>query len=372
MTDLDRWIDSDPVEVALKTGDRQLADRVDILRRAKYKLPSYYNARAVFSRIALEQSSSEAVAASRGYSGGELAVDLTCGLGVDSLYLSRCYRKVVSIEIDKARAADAASNFAHMGVSNIEVRNMSAEDFISSFDGLADVIFIDPARRDSAGRRIYDLACTSPDVISMLPYIRQHCRELFIKCSPMFDVRELRKIFSDSYSIETVSLDGECKETVVRYDGSAGCNMVTVLSSSGFVWRHRFGFGSPVKEGSPAWNYFVSFDVALVKAGVLPEMMDSFFPGVNFVTAGSYVIADGYVKMDGVLECRKITAVSAYQPAKLKRELGGRKFSILRKGFPISMELMKRQLGIGEGGKEMVAFVQVSGKRYMLSLEASQ
>lgn len=373
MTDIEKWLDTDPVEVALKTGDRLLADRVDILQRAKCKLPTYYSARAVFSRIAMEQSSSEAVAASRGYSGGCLAVDLTCGLGVDSLALAAHYKKVISVEIDASRAKDARNNFSLMGVSNVEVLNMSAENFISGFEGVADVIFVDPARRDKEGRRLYDIKMTQPDVVSMLPTLMEHCRELFVKCSPMFDVRELRRVFGESFTVETVSLDGECKETVVRYDGKPGCDMVTIISSSSSVWSHRFDRNMPVAgNDAPSMEYLVSFDVAIVKAGVVEMFMKEFFPGISYVKTGSYVITDRCLEMDNVLECRRILSAAAYQPAKLRKILHGRKFSVMRKGFPISMELLKRQTGICEGGNETVAFVEYAGMRYMLSLDASQ
>ena len=129
---VERHIDSDPVQVALRVGGpyaAEVASQIKYLQRAKRKLPSYYAARCVLSALAFEQSSSEACADFSGQ-GGACCIDLTCGLGVDSLGLSRCFDRVVSVERDPAVALLAASDFRLLGASGIEVVNRSAEEFV--------------------------------------------------------------------------------------------------------------------------------------------------------------------------------------------------------------------------------------------------
>ena len=93
-------IGRDPNAVAL---DKRIAHaglvatQVKYLQRARRKLPSYYEARAILPPLAFEQSSSEA-AATRTSWRGDVCIDLTCGLGVDSFHLSRRFARVIAVE----------------------------------------------------------------------------------------------------------------------------------------------------------------------------------------------------------------------------------------------------------------------------------
>jgi len=58
-------------------------------------------------------------------------LDLTCGLGADALFLSRRFRRVVTLERDATLARIAAENFARLGAGNIEVVCSSAEEYLT-------------------------------------------------------------------------------------------------------------------------------------------------------------------------------------------------------------------------------------------------
>ena len=95
-------IECNPIDIALdKRLDNAsvIATQVKRLQRAKAKLPSYYAVRATLPPRAYEQSSSEQCAANKQLTGTSV-LDLTCGLGVDTLALSRKFSRVVSLERD--------------------------------------------------------------------------------------------------------------------------------------------------------------------------------------------------------------------------------------------------------------------------------
>ena len=83
--------------------------------------------RCILPPLAFEQASSEACAAHKRID-GDTALDLTCGLGVDALFLSRRFRRVVTLERNAMLARVASENFSRLGATNIEVVNTSAED----------------------------------------------------------------------------------------------------------------------------------------------------------------------------------------------------------------------------------------------------
>ena len=122
----------DPLAVALDRRipeARLVATQLKYLARAAAKLPSYAAAGCILPPRAFEQASSEACAAHKPIAGGRL-LDLTCGLGVDTLFLSRRFREVVALERDPVLADVARENFARLGVANVEVVTASAEEFI--------------------------------------------------------------------------------------------------------------------------------------------------------------------------------------------------------------------------------------------------
>ena len=145
---VEEQIGRDPAAIAL---DKRIphaalvATQVKYLARARTKLPSYYEARCILPPLAFEQASSEACAARKSCS-GDTVLDLTCGLGVDALYLSKRFREVITLERDATLAAVAEENFRRLGATNIRVINSSAEAFLASTLDHFDWIYADPDR----------------------------------------------------------------------------------------------------------------------------------------------------------------------------------------------------------------------------------
>ena len=158
----------DPLEVALDRTvphARLVATQVKYLARAAQKLPSYAAAQCILPPLAFEQASSEACAAHKLLE-GDTVLDLTCGLGADALFLSRRFRRVVTLERNEMLARVAAENFSRMGVANVDVVNASAEEYLRR-DGLRfDWIYADPDRRSDKGRKLVRLEDCSPDIVA--------------------------------------------------------------------------------------------------------------------------------------------------------------------------------------------------------------
>ena len=123
------------------------------MQRAKAKLPSYYAVMATLPPRAYEQSSSEQCAANKQLTGTSV-LDLTCGLGVDTLALSRKFSRVVSLERDSVLAEVTRHNLALLGANNVEVICSSAEEYLSTTTEHFDWIFADPDRRSEKGERV--------------------------------------------------------------------------------------------------------------------------------------------------------------------------------------------------------------------------
>lgn len=151
---------------------RLIATQVKYLQRARTKLPSYYEARCIIPPLAFEQASSEACAARKSCK-GESVLDLTCGLGVDALYLSKHFAQVITLERDEVLADIARENFQRLGADNIQVIRSSAEEFLATTLQRFDWIYADPDRRNAQGRKLVRLEDCSPNVIALQPEIQR-------------------------------------------------------------------------------------------------------------------------------------------------------------------------------------------------------
>lgn len=262
----------DPMEIALDRGVPNaalVASQVKYLRRAERKIPSYHSARCILPPKSFEQASSEKAAARKNYS-GRVAIDLTCGLGVDAFCLSHRFERVIAIERDTWLATVARENFRRLGIDNIEVACDSAENFLTSgaLPTGIDLIYVDPDRRGNGRNVVIDRAPTvgrrpveashkgdnadgeladgsspprrcevncelkvattgdkkmvrledcSPDISALLPLLGRITPRLVVKLSPLFDVDEVFRIFGADrgvFSTDTAAKPSVCVEVV--------------------------------------------------------------------------------------------------------------------------------------------------------------
>lgn len=165
------------------------------------------------SALSLEQCSSTAAAR---YKAGLAApvktiLDLTGGLGVDAWAFSQVAEQVVYYERNAELAAAAERNFARLGAENIEVR---CEE-VTPQTGLpeAGLIFADPARRDTAGRKVFLLEDCTPDILTLLPLLLRKAPAVLLKLSPMADLAMLAGRLGPALrEIHVVESEGEVKE----------------------------------------------------------------------------------------------------------------------------------------------------------------
>lgn len=349
----------DPLEVALDqtvSHARIVATQVKYLARAVAKLPSYAAAQCILPPLAFEQASSEVCAAHKTIS-GDTVLDLTCGLGVDTLFLSRRFGRVVTIERNEILARIAIENFRRLGVTNIEVIDTSAEEYLTQPGLHFDWVYADPDRRSAEGRKLVRLEECSPNLIALMPLIARASGRLCIKNSPLFDVEEARRLFPTA-RIEVVSLDDECKEVVIYADGSGPSLTATAL-----------GLGSvtaasgcepppvPAQFDPQAYRWLIVPNVAVQKARL-----------ARYHLAGKADIwsENGYgfaaAEPQGVLgRIFAVERIEPYDPRALKREFKGCGVTILKRDFPLAVEELMRRLGLRAGSDVRLAFTKIEG-----------
>lgn len=212
-------------------------------RKMAAKLPVWEQAGCTApTKLCLEQCSSEKAAlykadlAARCFKAegeGLRCADLTGGFGVDSWAFSRLGGQVLYNERNPELLEAVRQNYGRLGVSNavfhgFDVDAQGFEEGQEDSIGTAlrrfrpDFIYIDPARRSEAGKKVFLLEDCSPNVLGLIPHLKGITRQLMLKLSPMADISmvtsRLESAGAHIREIHVLGVDGEVKELLCVLD----------------------------------------------------------------------------------------------------------------------------------------------------------
>ena len=357
----------DPLKVAMDRSvveARLVATQLKYLDRARTKLPTYAEAGCILPPRAFEQCSSERCAAHKPME-GERVLELTCGLGVDARALSMRFREVVTLERNELLAEVAAENFRRLGICNVQVLATDAESYVASCNEQFDWIYADPDRRSEQGKKLVCLEDCSPDILRLMPRLRQLAPRMCFKNSPLFDVDEARRIFPDC-AVEVVSLDGECKEVLILLgEGIAPRLTATALGLDSYTAEE-----AAIEEALPSfapttYRYLILPDVSLQKARLVRQYLRG---KADCWSENGYGFA---VERPDVPMCRifDIDTIEPYDPKQLKRKLKGCRVELLKRDFPFSIEELRRRLGVVAGNEVRLAFTKIGTSYWTIRLK---
>ncbi|MDE6578359.1 MAG: hypothetical protein K2K58_09355 [Muribaculaceae bacterium] len=211
-----KWRDKNP-DINLDLAITQIECR----RKCHRKLSEFIkNPAFIFpTQLSSEQASHQAVSLyhSKLIGKGSDVLDMTAGLGIDSMTIAKAGNNVTACEIDELKGEALSHNAASLNIPlTIEVAD--SVKFLSSGKTKYDVIFIDPARRDDSQKRVYNFKDCQPDVTSLQFLFRNHAPHILIKASPLLDVSQTLKDLENIECLHIVSINGECKEVLIEID----------------------------------------------------------------------------------------------------------------------------------------------------------
>lgn len=219
--------------LALMLSGRKDIDTTFILRqvegwqRLRTKVPRWAEIEGLYypPRISLEQCSSELAARYKAHvvsrlfheQKGERLTDLTGGLGVDFSWMAEYFEHAVYVEHSEELCNLARHNFPLLGLERPEIIRDDATAYLKKMPP-ADLIFLDPARRDGLGRKTVRIEDCEPNVASLLPLLKEKARFVIIKLSPMLDIMDSLRQLSGVTEVHIVSISGECKDLLLVID----------------------------------------------------------------------------------------------------------------------------------------------------------
>lgn len=364
-----RNIQRDPVVVALDKRVENaslVATQVKYLQRAKHKLPRLYSAGCIIPPRAFEQSSSEDSAGVKAISGGSL-LDLTCGLGIDTMSFAERFDRVVALERDEVLARVVRYNLGLLGIKNVEVVTTTAEEYLSSCEEHFDWIFVDPDRRSAEGKKMVRMEDCSPNVLEQIPHIERVANRLGVKLSPLFDVEEARRLFPCS-EVEVVSIAGECKELNV-YTKAAKPVLRIVIAGVG-VWEYDFDATTAQHTIAPldidSAKYLIIPDVAMQKGRVAVAEFSSY---AQIWSNNGYAFASALPEGQIPAKVYEIERIERYNPKQLKKEFKGVGIEILKRDTQLSIEAVRKATSMRAGSEHMMAITAIGSDIWVIHIK---
>ena len=329
-------------------------------------------------RLSCEQCSSELTARYKasllsplalGEGKEERFLDLTGGYGVDTYFLSEQFTHTDYVEQNEELCRIAAHNFALSQKSKVErqklsiaIHNTTAEDFLlSSPCGEAGwgLIFLDPARRDSHGSKVFRIEDCTPNVEELLPTLLAHSKRLLIKLSPMLDLTQAVTSLSQvNWDIHIVAIKNEVKEVLLLSGGTGQITTIDLAQKDQafvFTREEEQHCGLDIRDGKLA-NYLYEPNAAILKAGAYKLVAQRF--GLHKLDVNTHLYTSRQFIENFPGRVWRITEKQNLKQA-----------NVLTRNYPLTPEQLKKKLHLRDGGTAFVIGCRVAGKPTLMYAE---
>ena len=369
-------------EVDLTFALEQIAGR----QKAKIKLPSWAALDGIVwpPHLSMEQCSSEQTARYKASIAGKgaLIVDLTAGFGVDMAFMSGGFQRAVHVERQASLCTISSQNYKLLGLHHIEVVCADGIDYLHQLDH-ADLIFLDPARRDDHGARTYGIADCTPNVLELRDELLQKADRVMLKLSPMLDWRKAVEDLGHVSEVHIVSVDNECKEMVVileergkrkeERDYIVNCvNLLSEGSSQHFSFlfplssfhKNLSSFHFPLSSNP---HYLFEPNASIMKAGCFAALEQEF--GVQQLDKNSHLFVSDHDISDFPGRRFVIEKTTSMNKRELKTALAGiDRANITVRNFPLSVAELRKRLKLKDGGDLYLFATTLADNQHQLFL----
>ena len=199
-----------------KVSNKEIAEQISAKMKAKKKLPTYFKTPNIYfpNKVNIEQASSEKTAEFKSkIVTGNVMIDATGGFGVDSMYFSKEFKKIIYIEENKELFEIVKANSKKLGL-NIEHLNDDGIEYVKKIDTGIDLLYIDPSRRNKENKKVHFLSDCTPLIDYDLIQSLQNFKTILIKCSPIIDLKKTINDLKVVSEIYIVGINNEVKEVL--------------------------------------------------------------------------------------------------------------------------------------------------------------
>lgn len=377
MTFVREHLNDRPEDVLLRFSGKGLpfsvaeaAIQIGCRRHTARKLPSF-NACESFrypSLLSAQQATDEVVARFHAslLAGRDNVADLTAGLGIDAMSIADVCSHVTAFETDSGRADALRDNLAATRRDNVDVRSDDSIEWLREKAPRFDAVFVDPARRDGAGRRTYALSDCVPDVQANLDLLKASAPLVVVKASPMLDLSNTLSLLPGLSRMIVVSLKGECKEVLAVFDARqpefAGVDCLLLPGEGVYsvpdLEKRNDIYCPPGIRFEGLWLY--EPDAAVMKLGSAAGLTSRFEGLMKCDPDTQIYLSDKFFpRFPGrVLRVEK--------PLKSAKDLKGEKINVVSRHYPLSAPQICEKFGIRDGGDDFLYALTVRKRKCLL------
>ena len=348
-------------------------------------------------RLSCEQCSSELTARYKAHIIGSSnlpnhkCLDLTGGYGVDTFFISEGFEHTDYVEqnAELCRIAEHNKEIKNekLKIKNVSIHNCTAEEFLASIhgenEGKYDLIFLDPARRDSHGGKVFRLGDCTPNVVELMPDLVSHLApegRIMLKLSPMIDLTQAIKELSSvskvtpasvlTWDIHVVAVKNEVKEVLLLSHQKSDVSTQTITAidldkkEQAFVFtREEEQTAQPqmVHGTCPNGTWLYEPNAAILKGGAYKLVSERF--GLQKLDVNTHLyVSDKFVEdFPG--------RVWKTSPLPSQKERVIQQANVLVRNYPLTAEQLKKKMRLKDGGTEYIIGCRVAGKPVVLRAE---
>ena len=338
-------------------------------QKARTKLPSWAARDGIIypPHLSMEQCSSETTAKYKAQIAGRgrCFVDLTAGFGVDAAFIAEGFLQAVTIEQQEKLCAITAENYRLLGLDQVEVRCGNGIEYLHTMKH-ADLIFLDPARRNEHGGRTYGIADCTPNILELREELLAKADRVMIKLSPMLDWRKAVEDLKTVSEVHIVSVDNECKELLlVLSEKAKSLQVFCVNDGQVFTFMPTSNQNLSLPPLPSSFQYLYVPNASIMKAGCFGELAEYFQMAPLDRNSHLFVSDREVPEFPG--RCFVIEKMTSMNKRELKEAITGiRQANIAVRNFPLSVAELRKRLKLQDGGDTYIFATTVADKGHQL------
>ncbi|MES2655168.1 MAG: class I SAM-dependent methyltransferase [Bacteroidota bacterium] len=363
--DLDKLILKIKTKHQTEVNYNLLFETIVNYRKACHKVPTLALNYCWLPAKSYEQASSELTAFYKsGIVKGANVLDLCGGLGVDDIAFASTFAHVVSLDINEELNQIVNHNFKKIGLNNIKRLGLPAEDYLAANTTHFDLIYADADRRPDSNAKKFIIEDCTPNIIALLPVIKQYSSKLLLKLSPLVDLSYIKSKFSNIETIYVVAVQNEVKEVLVLISfqeslatSTIAVNIIDKQTVESFIYKDD-SVTNKVHLSDHA-EYFFEPNLAIIKAGLSSVYAN--YCGLKMLAENSHFfvgdnIPEGFMGRSFRVVNSMPFAKSTFKDYLKQKQLT--KVNISKRNFPTTVAEIYKQFKLKEGGDDYLFFTQ--------------
>ena len=354
-----------------KTINRQLVlNQINGLQKIGTKIPVWRDMDILFpAKVSLEQCSSEATARYKAtIAQGDRLIDGTGGFGTDTFFLSENFKNADHFELNTELSKIVEHNFSVLGRNNVQFHSANSIDFLIKNEIKADWIYLDPARRDEAKKKVFLIEDCTPDIKKHLDLLLNRADNILVKLSPIMDIKAVAKQLGNVRQFWIIAVKNEVKELLFHIGQEAVTidNIkLTCVDLQSETLENTISFDGKLSDmtlfapiGKPS-EYLYEPGRAVLKAGLQDKVALDFDLQKLEHNSNFYTSPD--LKEDYPGRIFTIHNQIKAKPKIIKKHLSNGKANVIARNFPMKASQIYEKFRIVPGGDVYLIATSLEG-----------